>query len=396
MPPPVVPREECYRCMRPALMCLCADIPEVHTRTDLVILQHPRERFHPFGTARLVDLALPRARIVVAHGGLTGDLHRPISVPADAAILYPHARASDLADLLPAERPSTLVALDGTWAHSRRLYKQNPWLAELRHVRIHPSEPGRYRIRREPRDDYLSTVESIVAALRLLEPETEGLDGLLRAFDRMIDRQIEHVTKLGTHGRVKRTRQRAWRRLPEALAAENLIVVYGETNLPGGDHSGSRELVQWTAARVAPASEAATFEAFLQPAAGPPGEVQLAHMGLRAEQILGGASAPTVRAQFAAFAGAAPTLAAWGPNTLTLARRVLGFAGAQVVLKRCYCNLRNHGSGLLDDVMQRETLTSVPTPCHGRARARLGNALAVAQWLRAIQTERGAIGPDDE
>lgn len=393
MPIPVVPREECYRCMRPALMCLCADIPEVHTRTDLVVLQHPRERFHPFGTVRLVALALPRARVVVAGGGLDGNLHRPVSVPADAAILYPHARATDLADLLPAERPSTLVALDGTWAHSRRLYKENPWLHELRHVRINPSEPGRYRIRREPRADYLSTVESIVAALRLLEPETEGLDRLLQAFDRMIDRQIAHVARVGTQGRVKRTRQRAWRRLPDELAAGNLVVVYGETNLPGGDRSGPRELVQWTAARV---DTGATFEAFLQPAAGPLGDVQLAHMGLRAEQIRGGASTATVRAEFAAFAGAAPTLAAWGPNTLTLARRVLGFAGPQVVLKRCYCNLRNASSGLLDDVMAREGLTAAATSCHGRARARLGNALALAQWLRAIQAERAAVGHDDE
>lgn len=395
MPLPIVPREKCYRCMRPALMCLCADVPEVHTRTDLVVLQHPRERFHPFGTVRLVSLALPRARVVVAGGGLDGNLHRPVSVPADAAILYPHARATDLADLPPTERPSTLVALDGTWAHSRRLYKENPWLHELRHVRINPSEPGRYRIRREPRADYLSTVESIVAALRLLEPETEGLDGLLRAFDRMIDRQIAHVARVGTQGRVKRTRQRAWRRLPDELAAENLVVVYGETNLPGGDHGGSRELVQWTAARVTPDSRGATFEAFLQPSTHPPGEAQLGHMGLCAAQLAAGKSLATVRAEFAAFAGAAPTLAAWGPNTLTLARRVLACTGPQVVLKRCYCNLRNASSGLLDDVMAREGLTAAAMSCHGRARARLGNALALAQWLRAIQAERHGVSYDE-
>ncbi len=149
------------------------------------------------------------------------------------------------------------------------------------------------------------------------------------------------------------------------------------------------------ALRVTPDSRGATFEAFLQPSTHPPGEAQLGHMGLCAAQLAAGKSLATVRAEFAAFAGAAPTLAAWGPNTLTLARRVLACTGPQVVLKRCYCNLRNASSGLLDDVMAREGLTAAAMSCHGRARARLGNALALAQWLRAIQAERHGVSYDE-
>jgi hypothetical protein len=41
-------------------------------------------------------------------------------------------------------------------------------------------------------------------------------------------------------------------------------------------------------------------------------------------------------------------------------------------------------------VVAREGLAPVPLNCSGRARERLGNALAVAQWLR---DQRRALAP---
>jgi DTW domain-containing protein YfiP len=62
-------------------------------------------------------------------------------------------------------------------------------LQTLPHVSLTPSEPSRYRLRREPKQSYVATIEAVACALRLLEPETAGLDGLLRTFTAMIDRQ---------------------------------------------------------------------------------------------------------------------------------------------------------------------------------------------------------------
>ena len=124
-------------------MCLCSDLPTVPTRTQVVVLQHPHESKHPFGTARFVKLCLPNAQVHVAYGGLTGDLLTPLDLPADTAVLYPHPDATDLAEVPAAERPSTVLVLDGTWSHAKRLYRMNPWLQNLRHVRLSPSAPSR-------------------------------------------------------------------------------------------------------------------------------------------------------------------------------------------------------------------------------------------------------------
>lgn len=373
------PRPRCYRCLRPAAMCRCAQMPSVPTRTQVVVLQHPHERTHPFGTARLVSLCMPNAAVHTAYSGLTGVLRCEVPLPADAAVLFPHATARDLAELPAAEHPRTLVVLDGTWAHARRLYRDNPWLQQLRHVRLHPSAPSRYRIRREPRDDYVSTIEAIVQALQIVEPATPGLDRLLGAFDRMVDQQIAHVAAVQRHERRKNARQRPSRAISPLLDDPRLVVAYAESSQPGGDASAGRELVQWAAVHLGSGD---VFEAVLRPTYQGPSPYHLRHMGLTDDDLAAGEPAADARARFQSFAGGAP-VAAWTGTTLDWGAPMLAADTPRTVLKTSYCNVRNQGASYLDDVAAREGLAATPVACRGRAARRLGNALAVAHWLRA-------------
>lgn len=382
------PRARCYRCWRPEELCLCDRLPTVATRTRIVVIQHPQERTHPFGTARLMRLCMPNTEVHTVYGGLDRNLTHPLELPADAALLYPHPDARDVAELGPDELPSTLVVLDGTWSHSRNLYRQNPWLQGLRHVRIAPATPSRYRIRKEPRPECLSTLEATVCALRVLEPATPGLELLLDAFDVMIDQQIARVSTAGAHGRKKRARQKESRRLSPHLFDPDLVVLYAESSLPGGDPSATRELVQLVAARVA---DGAVFEALVRPAGELPSVCHMDHMGLVADQLENGEPAATARARLAEFARGGP-FAAWTQSTLDWAAPLLPDDAPRFVLKSNYCNVRNHGAGFLDEVVTREGLAGVDVACHGRARARLGNALAVTRWLRG-DGRAGGDGP---
>lgn len=181
-------RARCYRCFKAAATCICGSLERVENATGIVILQHPRERFHAIGTVRFARLGLSNVRVLPC---LPGDHAGAVQaqLPAGAALLYPSEAARDLATLPAEERPRHLVILDGTWTHARKLYRAQRWLHELPHLRLRPSEPSRYRLRREPRHDYVATIEAIVAALRILEPRLDGLDGLLASFAAMIDRQ---------------------------------------------------------------------------------------------------------------------------------------------------------------------------------------------------------------
>jgi len=364
-------------------MCYCEGLPTVATRTRLVVLQHPHERTHPFGTARLVKLCMPNASVHVPTPGFTGTLEKRVEVAPDAAVLFPHQDAEDLADLPREQWPSTLIAIDGTWGHAKRLYRENEWLQGCRHVKLQPSAPSNYRIRREPKPEYISTIEAIVEALRIIEPDNDRLDELLRAFDRMIDRQIEHRSQR----RVSRFRS-ARRREPKAIAQllydPRILVCYAETSpLEPGEPPGSeRELLHWVAARV---DGDETFEAVIRPERTNPSDEHLHHMDLPRERLDAGEPLADARTRFEAFAPAGTPFASWTPTTLAWGKPVLPEAFEHTLLKASYCNKVQRNSGLLEQVVEREGLTLPQIPCRGRAGRRLANALAVARWLRTLQ-----------
>jgi len=183
-------RPTCYRCLRPERCCLCALIQPVDNQTPVVVVQHPRERRHPFGTVRLARLSLRRVEVHVASRNRQGHTRCPPCAPPGSMLLYPTPEATPL-DALPTP-PTALVVVDGTWSTAHKLVRDNPWLEALPPVRLAPTRPGRYRIRKAPRPGVqLSTIEAITMALRTLEPDNQELGRLLEAFDGMVEHQLE-------------------------------------------------------------------------------------------------------------------------------------------------------------------------------------------------------------
>ncbi len=369
-------RAVCYRCHKPAALCICASVPRVENRTPVFILQHPRERFHPIGTARIAKLGLERVQVAVfsEHDSSAP----PFELPPGAGLLYPGPGAKRLDEIADSEKPSALVVLDGTWHHARTLYRDHCWLHQLPCYALVPRSPSRYRIRREPREGCVSTIESIAEALSLLEPETAGLDGLIESFDGMIDAQIEQARARRKERRIERQR-RAWRAIPRALVEdfERLWIVYGESTQVTRRGDKQRELVQWTA--LSPHS-GRVFERIVRPALRMPDEQHLEHMGLAREAVEAGIALDELRREWSALSDGA-VVAAWNQSTLDLLRGPLGYEGASLLLKSVYCNVRQRGAGTLDAVIIEEGLGVEPAPVRGRAAQRLGNAVAVARHL---------------
>lgn len=181
-------RPTCYRCFRPEVACICDLVRPVENRTRVLILQHPRERKHPFGTARIARLGLSNVDVVLAEPD-DGELRAPRQALDNAALLYPGPDAATLG-----EDPvtlDTLVVVDGTWPQSRKLVRVSPWLAALPRVALHPPRPANYRIRRAKHPAFeVSTIEAIAYALGHLEPNTPGVAGLVDTFDHVIDHQL--------------------------------------------------------------------------------------------------------------------------------------------------------------------------------------------------------------
>lgn len=181
-------RARCERCLRPTDHCLCALIPSLGSRTRVLILQHPSEVNHALNTARLAALGLENAELQV--GEVFEDLAHWLSRPGyRPCLLFPGEEAVTLRASGADDMPFLLVVPDGTWRKARKLLHLNPLLAALPRVVLTNAPPSRYRLRKAPGPDALSTLEAIVHALHTLEPEV-SFDGLLRPFDALIDGQI--------------------------------------------------------------------------------------------------------------------------------------------------------------------------------------------------------------
>ena len=372
-------RDRCYHCFRPKSDCFCAAIPLIDNQTDVLILQHVRERFHPFNTARIVHRALRNSTLLVDQ---TSQLAAaPLPLKPEAGLLYPGPEAFLLSDLPADQRPKQLVIVDGTWHHAKTLVRDIPALRSLPRYGLAPGSPGRYRIRREPNATSLSTVEAAVAALRELEPETEGLDRLLEAFEMMIERQLAHPRSQPVW-RQNRRRNRTTRSIPRILVhdLDNVVVAYGESSCGArGRKPTSRSPVYWVAERLGTGEQCSCT---VQPDS-PLSKAFLGHLELKPQHFADALSPAEFRAAWAGFLRSTDTLAVYSQSTARLLSHVGADSAKCLVLKSIQFS-SGCQNGTLDDLLAAEGIPC-PTPWHpGRAGKRLANAVALTRHLNTV------------
>jgi DTW domain-containing protein len=374
-------RERCYDCYRPAAACFCAAIPTIENQTEVLILQHRRERFHPFNTARIVSKALANSRLLVDH---IPNLARRLKLQPRAGLLYPGPAAALLTELAPEERPEQLVVLDGTWHHAKTLLREIPALRQLPRYRLAPESPSRYRIRREPTAAALSTIEATVAALRVLEPQTAGFEQLLAAFDMMVDSQLKHP-HFATMPRFREHDQRPYANLPRALLGDlsNLVVAYGEA--PAGQRGRKRTAgppVYWVAERLATGE---TFSCLLNPSP-PPTDAFLGHLQLRRDDFASAISLPEAKSRWSGFCRPGDTITVFNPGTAGLLAQLASDDSPCLVLKSVHLPWDNWPAPL-DRVIADQQITAGPSRHPGRAGHRLANAVAIVRHLNWLAAE---------
>ncbi|MGK9170594.1 DTW domain-containing protein [Inquilinus limosus] len=207
-PEPAAPDAECTRCLKPASICVCDEVVPIENRIGLLILQHPQEQAKELGTARLTALHLTDAvfKIGLSWPSLAAALGRPAD-PKRWAVLYlgsmrpqdfPPGRELVVLDKKGAALPDQeaalaevegVVVLDGTWSQAKTLWWRNPWMLKGRRIALKPQRPSLYgKLRREPRREALSTLESAAFLLSRLERRPEIETALLASFARMLDR----------------------------------------------------------------------------------------------------------------------------------------------------------------------------------------------------------------
>jgi DTW domain-containing protein YfiP len=371
-------QERCYGCFRPQSNCFCAAIPTIDNKTEVLILQHMRERFHPFNTARIVRKSLKNSTLVAAPTKL---LAENLSLKPRAGILYPGPGATLFSDLPADQRPEQLVILDGTWHHTKTMMRDIPALHSLPQYRLAPKAPSRYRIRREPSEMFLSTIEATIAALTALEPETIGLDQLMNAFLTMVDRQLTHSNT--EHGlRRKRRPKRTYRNIPLALGGDlgQLVVAYAEADYGSpGDDRLQRLPVYVVAQRLGTGE---SFRCVVQPQTPLP-RTFLAHLELVSDDFQNAMSIEEARLAWSGFLRPGDKLAVYNEGVARMLAQLGTESTPCLVLKSVDFNPENQ-YGALDDILKAEGIVITAAQHPGRAGQRLAHILALVHHLNAL------------
>nr|MBK7066499.1 DTW domain-containing protein [Deltaproteobacteria bacterium] len=187
-------------------------IKPMDIRTRVIVLQHPQERDRALGTVPLLQAMLPKVEVIV---GLSWPSLARLLDDADAdalrwAVLYPGSLPRQLhlneqnAPVLRLDRNGNalgptpylegLLVLDGSWSQAKTLWWRNPWLLKVQRLVLHPKEPSIYgKLRKEPRREAVSTLESVADALVFNGEPREVRDSLRRVFRTMVQRARDEM-----------------------------------------------------------------------------------------------------------------------------------------------------------------------------------------------------------
>lgn len=338
------------------------------------------------GTLRMVQLSLPAATVrrgvEFADDPVVGELCNREPQPY---VLYPGPGAVDLEEL--AGRPITLIAIDGTWSQARQLLTRNPALAALPRVAFTPGAPSAYRIRRQPAEHCVSTIEALARALDVLEG-TPGRfeEALLRPLHALVAGQLRYSQGHKAY-RVRRPRNRPPRPAhPDSAARlradwERVVCIQGEANdWPASQADRPEpELVQWCARRVATGE---TFSATIRPRKpiGPCTD----YAELSEELLLAGESWDTFAESWRAFSKPDDVLAVWGHFHAGLAATEgLDLAAARIDVRVAASRYLRRRPGSIERCAELVGAQVEEPRAAGRCARRMALLEAVARQLRS-------------
>ena len=184
----------CSDCKRTKDACYCSEIKKSHNKTRIIILQHPSESKHPLGTARMAQLSLDHVDILV---GEDFNDHRELNdiIKKDSPILVFKTEYSQNLEehIHKIAQPKTIIFLDGTWKKAKKILFTSTNLQQLNCYHFHANIKSKYTHRKAPKEEYLSTFESIIHILNKFE--NTSYDRSLEVLDFVMNFQTNKMEK---------------------------------------------------------------------------------------------------------------------------------------------------------------------------------------------------------
>ena len=201
----------CPSCKKETSYCICSDIKQIDNSVYVTVLQHPQEVKEPLNSGVLTHLSLKQSQIKVGFswGNLKKVAPPNLSIPKSWAVLYLGAKSEYpkmrgkfedqiyIANAKEKLRESTpedlgqikgIIAIDANWKQAKTIWWRNSWFLKLPRIVLVTRTPSKYgSVRREPRKECLSTIESVSKCLDIIEEKRTYYGEMSQTLEKLID-----------------------------------------------------------------------------------------------------------------------------------------------------------------------------------------------------------------
>jgi DTW domain-containing protein YfiP len=173
---------------------------------------HPKEfKKVKNGTGHLTHLSLKNSELFI---GINFTNHKEIDEiisTHESFVLYPSKDAISLSETNPVphakssssltKRNMAIFIIDSTWACSLKMIRESINLQTLKHVSFTSNKLSQFKIKEQPAEYCLSTIESTLEVIELLNGwhvesvDEEDLEMFLNPFKRMVEYQLGCIDK---------------------------------------------------------------------------------------------------------------------------------------------------------------------------------------------------------
>lgn len=194
-------REFCYSCYRPKTSCMCKYIKKIDTKTKFIILMHPKEfRKTKNGTGQFTKNSLTNSELFI---GIDFSNHPKINEIIedkrnDCYLLYPSETSLNLSkEKMTTDKKLVVFIVDSTWACSKKMIKSSSNLQKLKMLSFDINKTSQFKIKKQPSDYCLSTIESTQYIIELLNKskyeniDSKKLKQMTKPFKEMVNYQLE-------------------------------------------------------------------------------------------------------------------------------------------------------------------------------------------------------------
>lgn len=194
------PRPICYTCFRPCTHCLCEAVTPIVAHCNFLLLQHPHERRKYHATAKLLLRALSNAALIRGIYFEKQQIDAAL-VGQKPYLLFPSKDAVDATEV-KLDRHSTVIVIDGTWAEAGKILYRNQFLKQFQSLSFKAPLRSNFTIRKQPKENCLSTIESVGHLLQLNarafldHSVAQRYNSLFDIFSKMVDQQLSHFPRM--------------------------------------------------------------------------------------------------------------------------------------------------------------------------------------------------------